>query len=547
MLLKASPAFSLLSTSGDNLGPLFSSVSSSSISLSPSTLRGKVGTGFVVCASKGGNDKPLTGVFLSPLKSVEYNVSYVYHAMFAYFDRDNVALKGLAKFFKESSLEEREHAEKLMEYQNKRGGKVKLQSIVMPLSEFDHAEKGDALYAMELALSLEKLTNEKLLNLHSVAEQNHDAQLTDFIESEFLAEQVEAIKKISEYVAQLRRVGKGHVASSCTGKGRVRRQLKYGRYGAVKDVGCVSLEKSSIHEGCTPIHLNLVVPRASASAVAFGMGLFSRREALDQGIIELLQSAVKAVQDFRKSQEPGVDKLKEPILDEITAAIVSRYELNFTRQDTASLWFLCKQGYGKSINYRMGVPLLEDVVHSMEEAIKAQEEQLAPGSYEKARLRFAHAETVVPFTCLLGLFLEQSGDALSVESSYYDGNLCINAMYKIICIVTCPCGLLLYAKFLVICGILQNSRKTKGTTFGTSSRPPHSRNWWGSTIAPFAGNNMLVLHSCPANPSSKYFIEVLHNEHPIPMPVAIILISVHLKSLRYSFINFRTCLVHGME
>lgn len=29
--------------------------------------------------------------------SVEYNVSYVYHAMYAYFDRDNIALKGLAK------------------------------------------------------------------------------------------------------------------------------------------------------------------------------------------------------------------------------------------------------------------------------------------------------------------------------------------------------------------------------------------------------------------------------------------------------------------
>ncbi|KAG4201873.1 hypothetical protein ERO13_A05G304500v2 [Gossypium hirsutum] len=142
--------------------------------------------------------------------NVEYSVSYVYHAMFAYFDRDNVALKGLAKFFKESSLEEREHAEKFMEYQNKRGGKVKLQSIVMPLSEFDHAEKGDALYAMELALSLEKLTSEKLFNLRNVAVRNHAVQLTDFIEGEFLAEQVEAIKKISEYVAQLRRVGKGH-------------------------------------------------------------------------------------------------------------------------------------------------------------------------------------------------------------------------------------------------------------------------------------------------------------------------------------------------
>ncbi|KAG8632664.1 hypothetical protein MANES_18G042850v8 [Manihot esculenta] len=92
---------------------------------------------------------------------------------------------------------------------------------------------------------------------------------------------------------------------------------------------------------------------------------------------------------FMGSQEPAVNKLKEPILDEITAALVSRFELNFTRQDTASLWFLCKQvallewtddlevfilkGYGKSINYRMGVPLLEDVVQSMEQASKAQE------------------------------------------------------------------------------------------------------------------------------------------------------------------------------
>ncbi|KAJ9553325.1 hypothetical protein OSB04_017370 [Centaurea solstitialis] len=201
----------------------------------------------MVCmAAKGGssNHRPLSGVVFEPFEevkkelnlvpsvpeqsiarqkyadeseasineqiNVEYNVSYVYHAMYAYFDRDNVALKGLAKFFKEASEEEREHAEKFMEYQNKRGGKVKLQSILMPLSEFDHEEKGDALYAMELALSLEKLTNEKLLNLHEVANRNKDVQLADFVESGFLAEQVSAIKKISEYVAQLRRVGKGH-------------------------------------------------------------------------------------------------------------------------------------------------------------------------------------------------------------------------------------------------------------------------------------------------------------------------------------------------
>ncbi|KAL2340539.1 hypothetical protein Fmac_008479 [Flemingia macrophylla] len=142
--------------------------------------------------------------------NVEYNASYVYHSLFAYFDRDNIALEGFAKFFKESSEEEREHAEKLMKYQNTRGGRVVLHPIKNVPSEFDHEEKGDALHAMELALSLEKLVNEKLLNVHSVADRNNDPQMADFIESEFLSEQFEAIKKISEYVSQLRRVGKGH-------------------------------------------------------------------------------------------------------------------------------------------------------------------------------------------------------------------------------------------------------------------------------------------------------------------------------------------------
>ncbi|KAH9619930.1 hypothetical protein KSS87_015795 [Heliosperma pusillum] len=234
MLLRASPTISLLGSG---------TVSGENSSLSPAIVRWPMKRGVVVAASES-NNRALTGVVFEPFEevkkelsmvpnvpqaslarqkfvdeceaaineqiNVEYNVSYVYHAMFAYFDRDNVALKGLAKFFKESSDEEREHAEKLMEYQNKRGGKVKLQSIVMPLSEFDHAEKGDALHAMELALSLEKLTNEKLLNLHQVAEKNNDVQLQEFVEGEFLSEQVDAIKKISEYVAQLRRVGKGH-------------------------------------------------------------------------------------------------------------------------------------------------------------------------------------------------------------------------------------------------------------------------------------------------------------------------------------------------
>lgn len=52
-------------------------------------------------------------------------------------------------------------------------------------------------------------------------------------------------------------------------------------------------------------------------------------------------------------------------------------------------------------------------------------------------------------------------------------------------------------------------------------KPPQRRNWRGSMVAPFAGNNMLVLYSCPTESSSKYFVQVLHNEHPVPMPVSI--------------------------
>ena len=65
--------------------------------------------------------------------------------MYAYFDRDNVALRGLAKYFRKVSKEEREHAEGLMDFQNRRGGRVILQSVPAPLTDFNHVEKGDAL------------------------------------------------------------------------------------------------------------------------------------------------------------------------------------------------------------------------------------------------------------------------------------------------------------------------------------------------------------------------------------------------------------------
>jgi len=137
--------------------------------------------------------------------NMELYASYVYQSMAFYFDRDDVALKGFSKFFKDSSDEERGHAEKLMKYQNKRGGRIVLQ----PISKPERDEWGTGLEAMKTALALEKTVNQSLLDLHSVAGSHGDANFTDFLEGEFLEEQVNAIKEISDHVTNLQRVGTG--------------------------------------------------------------------------------------------------------------------------------------------------------------------------------------------------------------------------------------------------------------------------------------------------------------------------------------------------
>jgi len=137
--------------------------------------------------------------------NMELYASYCYQSMAYYFDRDDVALPGFAKFFKESSNEEREHAEKLMAFQNKRGGRIVLQDVKKP----DRDEWGCGLDAMQVALGLEKSVNQSLLDLHKVADSHNDAQMTDFLEGEFLKEQVEAIKDIGDKISNLKRVGVG--------------------------------------------------------------------------------------------------------------------------------------------------------------------------------------------------------------------------------------------------------------------------------------------------------------------------------------------------
>ena len=135
--------------------------------------------------------------------NMELYASYVYMSMAYFFDRDDIAHKGFSVYFKKNSDEEREHGEKLMKYQNRRGGKVVFQDIAKPTT----MEWGTPLEAMEAALELEKTVNQSILDMHKAAAADGDAHLCDFLETYFLDEQVNAIKELSDWITKLKRTG----------------------------------------------------------------------------------------------------------------------------------------------------------------------------------------------------------------------------------------------------------------------------------------------------------------------------------------------------
>nr|AFK11049.1 ferritin mitochondrial [Callorhinchus milii] len=66
---------------------------------------------------------------------------------------------------------------------------------------------GNGLEAMQFALNLEKSVNQSLLDLHNLASTHNDPQLCNFLETHYLDEQVEAIKKLGDHISNLIRLG----------------------------------------------------------------------------------------------------------------------------------------------------------------------------------------------------------------------------------------------------------------------------------------------------------------------------------------------------
>ncbi|XP_049520614.1 soma ferritin isoform X1 [Dermacentor silvarum] len=137
--------------------------------------------------------------------NLELHASMWFPTQAAHLANNKVARSGFARFFRDQSTEEREHAQKLVDYVNLRGGTVSAVNVDMPST----ATWMSVLDALQAALALEHRVTNRLHELHRLADDNHDPQMADFLEQEFLSEQVRSIDQLQRLITQLQNMDTG--------------------------------------------------------------------------------------------------------------------------------------------------------------------------------------------------------------------------------------------------------------------------------------------------------------------------------------------------
>uniref|UniRef100_H0XRU4 Ferritin n=1 Tax=Otolemur garnettii TaxID=30611 RepID=H0XRU4_OTOGA len=136
------------------------------------------------------------------LVNLHLRASYTYLSLGYYFDRDDVALKGVGHFVRKLMEEKCEGSERLLKVQNQCGSRALCLDVQKPSQD----EWGSTLDAMEAALALEKSLNQALLDLHALGSALTDPHLCDFLESPFLDEEVKLLKKMGNHLTNLHRL-----------------------------------------------------------------------------------------------------------------------------------------------------------------------------------------------------------------------------------------------------------------------------------------------------------------------------------------------------
>ncbi|MEZ7957021.1 MAG: ferritin [Rubritalea sp.] len=129
----------------------------------------------------------------------ELTASYSYLGMSTYFDE--LSLDGFSGWMQNQHSEEHEHAMKLLNYLQDRGGRVQLASIPSPQIEFS-----SILEVFEISLQMEIENTSSINKLYELATEQNDHATKSHLQW-FLDEQVEEEKSMEDIIANLKLIG----------------------------------------------------------------------------------------------------------------------------------------------------------------------------------------------------------------------------------------------------------------------------------------------------------------------------------------------------
>lgn len=131
----------------------------------------------------------------------EYYSAYLYLSLSSYFS--GLGLPGFANWMDVQFQEEQFHARKMFDYVNEKGGRVVLQAIEAPESEWK-----SPLAAFEFALNHEYQVTKRINDLMDLAQKEKDHASAIFLQW-FVSEQVEEEASFGDTVNKLKLVGDG--------------------------------------------------------------------------------------------------------------------------------------------------------------------------------------------------------------------------------------------------------------------------------------------------------------------------------------------------
>eukprot|EP00898_Chlorokybus_atmophyticus_P003882 jgi/Chlat1/4495/Chrsp29S04429 len=302
------------------------------------------------------------------------------------------------------------------------------------------------------------------------------------------------------------------------------------------------------------------VSRASASATAFGLGLYEGQGTLGPGrhrafAVSSESKNVDRRLRFHKNC-PAYQAVKEKVTSQLKPArqrvlaavgdrLAARYDLQLKPDNVDALWMLCKteaalqdvtdracglftkeeilalefqddvetyrlKAYGTPLNYQMAALLVDDLATAAQVAAMAHARttEALPG-VERARIQIAHAEVLLPLTCALGLFREDPEHNVYGSDAPHD----------------CPCHVV-HADCKDHCSCSPEQMCFKALRDMPDVLSPEGqaaiaqRKFRGALVSPFAGNVALVLYRCAAEDGSeaRFILRAFHNEQPVEIP-----------------------------